>query len=151
LNLKGGFHYEISPLTQTTLQTPIQLNSDNGWYPYLRARTYLKLNTPNLAQTDLQQAISLAQGKYEKNPTDWQNTFNLALYHLAANHSQESDYLYQSGLNAPSAWLEMAIQDLTDFLNSFPDHHPAQQIRLQLEQTLSILSTTRSHRVSPNP
>jgi len=115
----------------------IELGLDDDWHLYLRALTHLKLTHPDLAQTDLQQAISLAQAQYEKDPTDWQNTFNLALYHLAADNQQESDRLYQSGFNAPSTWLDMAIQDLTDFLNSFPNHSHAQQLLAQLKQVLA--------------
>jgi tetratricopeptide (TPR) repeat protein len=116
-------------------QQAIELDPDNDWSFYLRALTYGKLNHPDLAHTDFQQAISLAQIEYEKDPTDWRNTFNLALYHLTAGNQQDSDRLYQSGLNAPSEWREEAIQDLTDFLNLFPDHQPVQQMQALLQSS----------------
>ena len=83
----------------------------------------------------------------ETPPNDYQNTFNLALYPLAADHHEESDRLYSSSLNAPMAdgrsktieWLEMAINDLDDFLQLFPDRPSAQQIKQRLQG--SILGT----------
>lgn len=52
--------------------------------------------------------------KYAIDPNDWQNTFNLALYHFAAGHYKESDMLYNSGLNASQEIIEMAIRDLEE-------------------------------------
>lgn len=49
--------------------------------------------------------------KYAIDPCDWGNTFNLALYHFAAGHYEESDTLHNSGLNASQ---EMTIRDLGD-------------------------------------
>jgi hypothetical protein len=66
-------------------------------------------------------------------PIDYQNTFNLALYHLAAAHPEASDRLYTSNLTAPIEWLQMAIDDLDDFLHLFPDHSQAQQVKQLLQ------------------
>ncbi|MCY7407778.1 MAG: hypothetical protein LH631_10485 [Alkalinema sp. CAN_BIN05] len=60
------------------------------------------------------ETIDLTQAKYAIDPADWQNTFNLALYHLAAGDQQEFDMLYCSGLNAPQEMIEMAVRDLED-------------------------------------
>jgi hypothetical protein len=60
-------------------------------------------------------------------------SINLALYHLAAAHPEESDRLYTSNLTAPIEWLQMAIDDLDDFLQLFPDHSQAQQVKQLLK------------------
>ncbi len=82
-----------------------------------------------------------AQTTDTKDSIDYQNTFNRALYHLAAGHHEDSDRLYTSSLTAPMAdgrsetieWLQMAIDDLDDFLHLFPDHSQAQQIKQLLQ------------------
>jgi tetratricopeptide (TPR) repeat protein len=84
-------------------------------------------------QIDLTQAIQLAQADYDKDPSDWDNHFNLALYHLAAAHHPEATALYQTGLDAAPTWAKlMAHRDLLDYLHLFPDHPEAQQWSQQL-------------------
>jgi hypothetical protein len=51
----------------------------------------------------------LAYSSNIETPIDYQNTFNLALYHLAAAHPEESDRRYTSNLTAPIEWLQIAI------------------------------------------
>jgi hypothetical protein len=58
-----------------------------------------------------------------------------SLYHLAA-HPEESDRLYTSNLTAPIEWLQMAIDDLDDFLQLSPDHSQAQQVKQLLQGTI---------------
>ncbi len=113
--------------------TEIPESYEGGWRFYIRALAYLKLSQPEPAETDFQKAIAIAQAAYEKDPIDYQNTFNLALYHLAAAHPEESDRLYTSNLTAPLEWLQMAIDDLDDFLHLFPDHTQAQQVKQRLQ------------------
>jgi hypothetical protein len=72
---------------------------------------------------------SSAPSADKKDPIDYQNTFNLALYNLAAAHPEESDRLYTSSLTAPIERLQMAIDDLDNFLHLFPDHTQAQQVK----------------------
>jgi tetratricopeptide (TPR) repeat protein len=115
------------------LDWAIKVDPKNDWTHYLRALTHLKLNHPEAAETNCQQAISIAQTAYEKDPIDYRNTFNLALYHLAAAHPEESDRLYTSNLTAPIEWLQMAIDDLDNFLHLFPDHAQAQQVKQRLQ------------------
>ncbi|OUC13996.1 MAG: hypothetical protein B0A82_14535 [Alkalinema sp. CACIAM 70d] len=112
----------------------IELDPENNWYLCLRTLTYLKLNQPDLAYADFQTAIANTQTNYVNDPTDLRNIFNLALYHLAAGNPEASDAFYLNNLNAPTEWLEMASQDLTEFLNLFPDHPHAQQILQRLHQ-----------------
>ncbi|MBW4459592.1 MAG: tetratricopeptide repeat protein [Nodosilinea sp. WJT8-NPBG4] len=78
------------------------------------------------ALQDLTQAIQLAQTDYEKDPNDWHNHFNLALYHLVAGHYVDAHTLYEAGLNASPTWaIGMAHQDLRDYLRLFPDDKTA--------------------------
>jgi hypothetical protein len=77
-----------------------------------------------------------AQPKYEQSLADWQNTFNLALYHLAADHMDIADVLYRQALVAPAEWFRMGIDDLQDFLTLFPDYAQAHQMVALLQSTL---------------
>jgi hypothetical protein len=43
------------------------------------------------------------------------------------------DRLYTSNLTAPIEYLQMAIDDLDDFLQLFPDHPQAQQVKQLLQ------------------
>jgi hypothetical protein len=86
------------------------------------------------ADSDIARAINLTQTKYDQDPTDWQNTFNLALYHLIANHVDIADGLYrQASLTASRDFIQPAQRDLQDFLSLFPDHEFAQQMVTLLE------------------
>ena len=80
------------------------------------------------AQTDLQTAIDLAQAKQAKDPIDWQNNFNLALYYLAPGRFEEGGGLYSRASEASIDSIEMAIRDLDDYLMLFPDRLQAQEI-----------------------
>ncbi len=115
---------------------------EGNWLFYTRGLAYLKLDRIELAQSEFQQAITIATFQYEKVSTDHQNIFNLALYHLAAAYPEESDRLYTSALTAPKEWLQMAIDDLDDFLDLFPDNHLAQQAKQKLQG--AILETMPS-------
>jgi tetratricopeptide (TPR) repeat protein len=118
----------------------IELDPDD-WYFHLRAIAHFKLNQAELAETDFQKAISISTLKYEKDPIDYRNTFNLALYHLAAAHPEESDRLYTSNLTAPIEWLQMAIDDLDDFLHLFPDRSQAQQVKQLLQRSIEAIQS----------
>ncbi|XGV96181.1 MAG: tetratricopeptide repeat protein [Leptolyngbya sp. BL-A-14] len=139
-NLRGRrAAYLLNGQPDTALQALTQASSPDpkdDWFPYIRALAYLKLNQLQPVQTDLATAIQLAQTKYEQSPTDWQNTFNLALYHLAADHTETADALYHQSLTAPAEWLRMGIDDLQDFLTLFPNHAQAQQMVTLLQSTL---------------
>jgi hypothetical protein len=74
-------------------------------------------------------AINLAQTEYDQDPTDWPNTFNLALYHLIANHFNLADGLYrQASLTASHDFIQLARRDRQDLLSLFPDREWARQI-----------------------
>jgi hypothetical protein len=66
-----------------------------------RALAYLVQAQVEAEASDLQRAIALAEPDYHKNPHDWPNTFNLAVYYLAAEfrlfvaHHRRLCYLYR--------------------------------------------------------
>ncbi|WP_445637231.1 Tetratricopeptide repeat protein [Nostoc sp. DSM 114161] len=117
----------------------IDLNCENSWYLYNRALTYLALNQPDKARTDLVLAIKLVKQNYEKDPKDWRNAFNLALYYLAAQYNQPAEQLYRYVLSqgASSESIREAIQDLNDFLTVFPNHLQATSMRELLQSSLT--------------
>ncbi len=117
----------------------INLKSNDDWYLYNRALAYQALNQPDKAWADLALAIKLAKQHYEKDAKDWRNTFNLALYYLAAQYTQPAERLYRHVLSqaASSESIRKAIQDLNDFLTVFPDHVQATSMRQLLQSSLT--------------
>ena len=117
----------------------IDLHSDSNWYLYNRALAYQALNQPDKAWADLAVAINVAKQHYEKDAEDWSNTFNLALYYLAAQYIQPAERLYRYALSkgASSESVRKTIQDLDDFLTVFPDHVQATSIRQLLQSSLT--------------
>jgi len=87
----------------------------------------------------LEHAIQLAQQGYNEKPEDHQNTFNLAIYHLAAGNTEQSKHFYRDALNrrASTAIIREAIRDLEDFLTVFPGHPAAQAFKQGLEQRVN--------------
>lgn len=103
----------------------LEKNPDSNWTRYCRALALAKLSQENSA--DLEQAIQLAQAAYEKEPQNWYDHFNLALYHLAAGHTPDAQALYENGLNRAPTWaIGMAYRDLRDYLRLFPQDAAAQ-------------------------
>ncbi|HIK32961.1 MAG TPA: hypothetical protein IGS17_16840 [Oscillatoriales cyanobacterium M59_W2019_021] len=75
--------------------------------------------------------------RHYENPKDWQNTLNLALYHVAANQPDTAQTLYQQALsqNAPTDKIRKAIRNLQEFLIVFPSNSLAQQTIDLLQQS----------------
>ncbi|MEH2084129.1 MAG: tetratricopeptide repeat protein [Nostoc sp.] len=117
----------------------IDLDSDSNWKLYNRALAYLALNQPDKAWADLSLAIRLAKQQYEKDPQNWNNAFNLALYYLAAQYNQPAERSYRHVLSqgASSESIREAIQDLNNFLTVFPDHLQATSMRELLQSFLT--------------
>ncbi|NEU82637.1 tetratricopeptide repeat protein [Nostoc sp. UIC 10630] len=126
------------------LECVIVLNRhyQDDWYLYERALTYLALNQPDKARADLALAIKLAKEHYEKDTKNWRNAFNLALYYLAAQYNQPADQLYRHTLSQGASLdiriaIQIAIQDLNDFLTVFPNHVQATSMRQLLQSSLT--------------
>jgi tetratricopeptide (TPR) repeat protein len=139
------FLYLLTNQLQKALQESnriLEIAPENDMAYGCRALAYLKLNQPESAAPDFQKALIAAQAIYGKDPSDYQNTFNLALYHLAAGHHEESDRLYTSNLTAPIEWLQMAIDDLDDFLQLFPDSAIGQQTKQRLQGAINSAQPT---------
>jgi len=121
------------------LDRAIVLNSNyqDDWYLYGRALTYLALNQLDKARTDLALAMKLAKEHYEKDPKNWRNSFNLALYYLVAQYHQPAEQLYRYTLSqSASLDIRVAIQDLNDFLTVFPNNVQATSMRELLQSSL---------------
>ncbi|MBL1202849.1 MAG: tetratricopeptide repeat protein [Nostoc sp. GBBB01] len=121
------------------LDRAIVLNSNyqDDWYLYGRALTYLALNQPDKGRTDLALAMKLAKEHYEKDPKNWRNSFNLALYYLVAQYHQPAEQLYRYTLSqSASLDIRVAIQDLNDFLTVFPNNVQATSMRELLQSSL---------------
>jgi Flp pilus assembly protein TadD len=120
------------------LDRAIELNAEDDWHLYDRALTYLVLGQRDDAATDLRTAIQLAQQRYAsaEGRQDWRNTFNLAIYHLAAEETETAESLYQDALSSgASAYrIHEAIGDLDDFLTVFPNHTQARAMRDSLQE-----------------
>jgi tetratricopeptide (TPR) repeat protein len=116
----------------------IELKPDDDWYLYSRSLTYRALDQADESQADLTAAIQYARRGYEKNPQDWANTFDLALYHLVAGEAEGAGRLYKEALagGASSYRIREALYYLGHFLVLFPDHPQAQAMRDLLQEHL---------------
>ena len=121
------------------LHLEIELNPAESWWHYNLALTYHLLAQHDDAQHDLTAAIQIAEQKYNQDPCNWLNTFNLTLFHLAAGTSERAEQLYHEALAAHAALhsVREAIRDLDDFLALFPDHTDAQRMRELLQAYLA--------------
>jgi tetratricopeptide (TPR) repeat protein len=117
----------------------IELDAEDDWYLYERALSYQALNQIPEAQNDLKQAIRLAQQEYSKKPEDWRVIFNLALYYLTIGNIEQARFFYRDAIDrgAPSDRIQVAIEDLEDFLTVFPDHAMAKSARDALKKRLN--------------
>ncbi|MDZ8079396.1 MAG: tetratricopeptide repeat protein [Nostoc sp. DcaGUA01] len=120
----------------------IDLKSNDDWYFYERALAYLALNQPDKARADLALAMKLAKEHYEKDAKNWRNSFNLALYYLAAQYNQPAEQLYRRTLSQGASLdtriaIQIAIQDLNSFLTVFPNHVQATSMRQLLQSSLN--------------
>ncbi len=114
----------------------------DDWYLYERALTYLALNQLDKARADLTLAMKLAKEHYEKDAKNWRNSFNLALYYLAAQYNQPAEQLYRRTLSQGASLdiriaIQIAIQDLNGFLTVFPNHVQATSMRQLLQSSLT--------------
>ncbi|MFG6094093.1 tetratricopeptide repeat protein [Leptothoe sp. ISB3NOV94-8A] len=127
----------------TAFNHTLEKKSDSDWTLYCRALALALITNQELATehqtppptlsvsdaalSDITQAIHLAQTEHQKDPTNWQTHFNLALYHLAAGHPSDAHTLYETGLKtAPAGAITMAHHDLRDYLHLFPTNKTAQ-------------------------
>ena len=83
-------------------------------------------------------ATKIAEKEYNQNPNNRTNSFNLALYYLAAGEFEQSNELYRSIIsnNIPDWFIQDAIKDLREFVVIFPKHEFAQTMRDVLSKVL---------------
>jgi tetratricopeptide (TPR) repeat protein len=113
----------------------IQSDPTNDQYLYRRAFAHGLFDQPAESEADLESAIRLAQAKHDQDPTDWQNTLHLALYHLVAEQPESAVTLYQEAIaSASPAQIHDAIQDLEYLLQLLPDYQLAQEMLRSLNE-----------------
>ena len=129
-------HRNMSQFEQalSDINQALEIKPEDDWSIYCRAVVFLASGKTALAQADLAEAIRLAEVHYGEQPTDWQNTFNLALYHLANNEAAEAESLYREGIagNATLGHIRDAVGDLDDLATVIPDSGDVSTMRTLL-------------------
>jgi len=116
----------------------LKFQPDDDWYLYCIALAQKILGRIDETQASLSAAIELASINYDKNPQDWRNTFNLALYLMVKGEIEKAQSLYHEAINgAPVARIQEAVDDLNDLLVAFPNHPQALELRELLQSALS--------------
>ncbi|MFN6518546.1 MAG: tetratricopeptide repeat protein [Nostoc sp. CreGUA01] len=138
-----GYTYFLIERYEDALQDfnrAIELDSKDDSHRYLRAIVYLALQQANSAEADLNIAIEIAQQKHTEKPDNYENTFDLALYHLVAGNPSSAQELYQTALEQThlQSKIRNAIQYLKDLLRVFPENIHAQQVKALLEKKLKL-------------
>ncbi len=111
---------------QNDLHRAIALTPELDEELFRRAMAHKIKGNIEAARTDLDEAIAIAQSIYDLDPTNWKNTFNLALYYLAHGRRNLAERLYREGLNrAPKSEIQAAERNLNDFHALFPDNKVA--------------------------
>jgi tetratricopeptide (TPR) repeat protein len=77
----------------------IELNNTNDWCLYLRGLAHQALDQRDRSETDFELAIDFAKQKYNNNPENCNNIFNLATYCVAANKIEQAKHFYSDGLH----------------------------------------------------
>ena len=109
-----------------SLNAAIKLYSKDSRCQYARSIVYMALDKPIEANNDIMNAIELAKVEHQKG-TNWHSNINLALYQLVAGNIDQSLMLYQSVFSSPES-NQLAIQDLQDLLQIFPENMQAQKM-----------------------
>ncbi|MEH2071251.1 MAG: hypothetical protein V7K47_24355 [Nostoc sp.] len=140
---RRGYTYCLMERYDQALQDfncAIELDPKDDFYRYLRALVYLALQQAESAEADLDTAIQIAQQKHTEKPDNYENTFDLALYHLVAGNLSTAQELYQTTLEQTTSQTKIrdAIQYLKDLLRVFPENTHAQQIKALLEKKLKL-------------
>jgi tetratricopeptide (TPR) repeat protein len=124
------------------LNRAINLAATYDWYFYWRGLAHLLANNEIQANADFAKAIDLATHAHNMAPKDWRNTFNLAIYHLAAIHRSEAACFVDEAISCGTPYYRMrgAIADLTDFPVFFPGHEQAISLKQRLEVAVDASS-----------
>jgi tetratricopeptide (TPR) repeat protein len=114
---------------------------EHDWWYYERALIHQLMRNQSAATSDFDQAIEQAQLKYQHSPDDFQNAFNLALYLIASGAVVKGRDLYNDLTPKSSVHrVGIVVDDLDDYLHSFPDNADARAIRDDLQSHID-----RSH------
>lgn len=117
----GNYEQSITDITRMIELEP------SSWYFYERGLAYQILEETNAAKADFNVAIQTVEQELKAEDKYWRNHFNLALYHLANEDFVEADKMYKKveAGQIPSDAIQMAIEDLEDYLKLFPLHSQA--------------------------
>jgi len=139
--IRGELLACVQRFTESLAEFDAFLNQEHekhDWALFDKALVLKKMGHDDDAASCLTQAISLLRAQNERH-IDYRETFNRALYHLAANELAESKHLYQDALRSnPPAWaLIEAKRDLSYFMRLFPNNETAQLLLKHLETSTS--------------
>ena len=108
----------------------------------LRSVAYRAIHQNENAESDIEQAIKIAQKDYDANPLNHFNIFNLAICHLAAGDVAQAKHLCQDALekDPPVRYIEDAIRKLEGLLIVLPNFPNAQDLCSYLKSFLAEAS-----------
>ena len=140
LNRIGHAHRQLGryDLALSYFDQALELRPNNDWAHYQRGLIYLIRDETSLTHQAITHAIEMARPRYEDNPQNWRNTFQLALYRLVNGETKTARQLYQEAIigQPPQSSIREAADDVTDFLRFFPDHAQAQTMLELLQEGL---------------
>lgn len=115
--LMGKFDNAITDLSRA-----IDLVPDDDTAYYFRSRIYKLQNREEQFSTDIKHAIRISRSNYERNPRNFRNMFNLALYELISNNFEEAESFYKEVLtrDTPRGIFRQGVEDLEEFYKLFP-------------------------------
>jgi tetratricopeptide (TPR) repeat protein len=120
----------------------INLQPQKDWYWYLRAETHWRISDKAAFQKDLAVAIEIAQQNQQDDPSNMQISFNLALYFLANNMTEEAQKQYEVLIAKCGSIgvLRHAFYRIKSFIISqYPSHAIAQHIYSCIQDRIAIL------------
>lgn len=109
------------------LNRAIELDEKDDWNRYSQGIIYLLMDMRTEALQSFERAIDSASQTYDAEPDNWRNNFNLALYKIISEKTEDGEKIYRNALNigVSEYSINEATMDLADFLELFPDHKPA--------------------------
>lgn len=120
----------------------IEMSDAEDWDYYERALDYIVMGESDKANSDLEQAIQLANKALNFEPDNWRILLNLALYYYAYENPKNGKEIYVRAINKniDSSLVEMAINDLDEYLTIGKEDIEAKQILAELKKHLDIRS-----------
>lgn len=120
------------------LKRCLKTSPDNHWYLYMRGVVYLLKVCPDEAREDFSRASQIAEEQLKYNPKDWRCMFNLMLYHAANDNLALSKEILMDAVSkgATNHRIQVAIDDVRDFLSFFPEKRQLMDLQQQLSECI---------------